>query len=101
MNRRALHSFFIFVIIKTMKHIGEFIDFHFSLALIAVFGMTSFLYLQFDQADLEFDTLNSSIYSVVHGQDPDTKENITLNQQLDQLENEFEAPDTQDEYTPE
>ncbi len=96
MNKRALRSFLLFTIIREMKQIGELIDFHFALALIAIFGVAGSLYLQFGQANLEFDTLNSSIYSVVHGWDSDTKENVSINYQLDQLEKEFEALDTQD-----
>lgn len=83
-----------------MKYLWELIDkhidFHLALALVAILGTAGSLYLQFGQADLEFDALNSSIYSVAQGRDPDTKENSSLNSQLDQLEKQFEALDVQD-----
>ncbi len=100
MNKRALRSFVVFSKMKLMKELENFgkliqkhIDFHFALALVAIFGTTASLYLQFSQADLDFDTLTSSIYSVVHSRDQDLRENISLNYQLDQLEKEFDQLD--------
>jgi len=73
-----------------MKHLfnllEKHIDFNFTLALIAMFGTAASLYLQFSQANVEFDTLNGSMYSVVRNQESDLNENISLNQELDELE---------------
>lgn len=79
-----------------MKYIGELIiknvDFYFALALIAIFGTASSLYLQFAQANTEFDTLNALMYSTVQSQKTmDDRESATLHHQLDQLENELDA----------
>ena len=73
-----------------MKHLfnmlEKHIDFNFALALIAIFGTAASLYLQFSQANVEFDTLNGSMYSIVRSQGSNMKENISLNQELDELE---------------
>ena len=85
MNKRALRSFFVFIIIIvrfTMKHI----DFHFALALIAIFGTAASLYLQFSTANTEFDTLNASMYSIVKNQGNDLRESTSINYELDEIE---------------
>lgn len=71
--------------------IGKHIDFHFVLALIAIFGTAGSLYLQFAQADVEFETLNGSMYAVVRNQKTiDDREDAVLNRQIDQIENELD-----------
>ena len=78
-----------------MKHIGEligkYIDFHFALALIAIFGTAGSLYLQFNETNIEFDILNASMYSVVKNQGNDLRENVSLNYELDKLEKSLDA----------
>lgn len=73
-----------------MKHffelIGKHVDFHFSLALVVIFGTAGSLYLQFNEANTELDTLNASTYSVVRSQKRDSMENASLNHELDELE---------------
>ena len=64
-----------------MKHI----DFHFTLALIAVFGIAGFLGIQLNNANAEFDTLNASMYSVVRSQERDLRENGSFEQELNEL----------------
>jgi len=66
----------------TMKHI----DFHFALALIAIFGTAMSLYLQFSTANTEFDTLNASMYSIVKNQGNDLRESTSINYELDEIE---------------
>lgn len=67
------------------------IDFHFALALIAIFGTAGSLYLQFNEANSEFETLNASAYSIFRSQGADSRENISLNQELDELEKSLDA----------
>lgn len=90
MNKRALRSFFILVRIELMKYfvdlLEKHIDFHFALALIAILGTVGSLYLQLSEANTEFDTINASIYSVVKNQGQDLRENVILDQELDELE---------------
>lgn len=78
-----------------MKYIGELtgkhIDFHFALALIAIFGTAGSLYLQFNEANTEFDILNASMYSIVRNQGSDLRESASLNQELDELEKSLDA----------
>mgnify|MGYP001592542664 CR=1 FL=1 len=78
-----------------MKHflelIGKHIDFHFALALIAIFGTAGSLYLQFTDANTEFDTLNASIYSVVKNQGNDLRESASIKYELDQMEKSLDA----------
>lgn len=79
-----------------MKHIGEligrYVDFYFALVIITVLGTGGSLYLQFAQADVEFETLNGSMYSIVRSQKTmDERENAVLNHQLEQLKNELNA----------
>lgn len=73
-----------------MKYIGELInkhiDFHFTLALTAILGTAVSLHLQFNEANIEFDILNASMYSVVKNQGNDLRENAFLNYELDELE---------------
>jgi hypothetical protein len=72
-----------------MKHFFELldknVDFHFSLALIAILGTAASLYLQFNEANNEFNILNASMYSVVRSYGIDSKENMYLNQELNKL----------------
>ncbi len=72
-----------------MKHFLDIlekqIDFHFALALIAILGTAGSLYLQFNEANTEFDTLNASMYSVVRSQERDVMENEALDHELDEL----------------
>jgi len=65
-----------------MKHI----DFHFALALIAIFGTAMSLYLQFSEANTEFDILDASVYSVIQSQGSELRESMSINQELDELE---------------
>ena len=87
----------IFIIIKLMKYftdlLGKYIDFHFALAIIAIFGTAGSLYLQFNEANVEFDILNGSVYSIVRNQGSDLKEDATLNHELDELEKSLNALD--------
>ncbi len=95
MNKRVLHSFVIFIIIKTMKYLSELIqkhiDFHFALALIAILGTAGSLYLQFNEANTEFDTLNASMYSMVKNQGSDLRESASLNYELNELEKSLDG----------
>ncbi len=78
-----------------MKYLADLlekhIDFHFSLALIAIFGTAMSLYLQFSAANTEFDTLNASVYSVVKNQGNNLRENASLNYELDEIEKSLDA----------
>ena len=69
----------------------KYIDFHFALALIAIFGTVASLYLQFSKANTEFDTLNASMYSVVKTQGNNLRENMSINHELDELEKSLDA----------
>ncbi len=62
------------------------IDFHLALALIAILGTAGSLYLQFNEANAEFDILNASTYSVVRNRDNDLSENSAINKELDEIE---------------
>ncbi|OGN01225.1 MAG: hypothetical protein A3I26_02080 [Candidatus Yanofskybacteria bacterium RIFCSPLOWO2_02_FULL_43_10] len=73
-----------------MKHISEFIDkhvdFNFALAIIAILGTAGSLYLQFSEANTEFDTLNASMHTVIRGQERGVlRENASINNELDEL----------------
>lgn len=79
-----------------MKYIGEFlseyVDFYFALALIAILGTAGSLYLQFGEANVEFETLNGSMYSIIRNQKTmDNRESDVLSQQLNQIENELNS----------
>lgn len=67
------------------------IDFHFTLALIAIFGTVGSLYLQFNEANSEFEILNASAYSIFRSQGSDLRENLSLNQELDELEKSLDT----------
>ncbi len=68
----------------------KYIDFHFALALVAILGTAASLSLQFNQANSEFEILAASAFTLVHSQENSgIKENVSLNQTLDQLEKEF------------
>lgn len=70
----------------------KYIDFYFALTLVSIFGTAGSLYLQFAQANVEFEILNGSTYSIVRSHKTiDGRENAVLNQQLDQLANELDA----------
>ncbi len=72
--------------------IEKHIDFHFALALIAILGTAGSLYLQFSEANVEFETLNGSMYSIIRNQKTmDSRESDALSQQLDQIENELNS----------
>ena len=64
----------------------KYIDFHFALALIAILGTTGSLSLLFDEANTEFDSLNASMVSVVQSRGIDLRENVVIDQELDELE---------------
>ncbi len=64
----------------------KYIDFHFALALIAIFATAGSLYLELKEANSEFDILDASMYSVIQSQSFDNRESSTLINQLDQLE---------------
>lgn len=65
--------------------LGKHIDFNFALAIIVILGTAGSLYLQFNEADNEFNTLNGSMYSVVRSEGIDSKENDFFNHELDKL----------------
>lgn len=76
---------------------SKHIDFHLALALVAVITVSGLVFLQFVQADTEFQTLNGLSYFTVRGQDTiDNSESAVLNRELDKLENELEALDVQE-----
>ncbi len=89
-NRRALRSFSVFIRMRLMKHLRDLlakhIDFHFALALIAIFGTAVSLYLQFNAASTEFYTLNASMYSIVRSQGRDLRDDVSLNNELDKVD---------------
>ena len=74
-----------------MKYLGDAkeLDFYFTLALVAILGVTGSLYLQFSNAGIEFDSLNGSMYSSVRSQDSDFRESSLIEIELDQLENDL------------
>ena len=79
-----------------MKYFSELIkkhvDFHFALALIAIFGTAGSLYLQFNEANIEFDILNASMYSMVQSRKTlDGRESSVLNRELDKLKKSLDA----------
>ena len=75
------------------KLLQKHIDFHFALALVAIFGTAWSVYLQFGQANIEFDTLSGSMSSFVHNGDADSRENAALNQELNNLEQQLKELD--------
>ncbi len=68
-----------------LELISKHTDFHFALALIAILGTAVSLYLQFNEANTEFDTLNASMYAVVRSQGRDLRDNASLNHELDEV----------------
>ena len=78
-----------------MKNLGDmlskYIDFYFALALVAIFGIAGSLYLQFRDADIEFATLNGSLYPLVRSHGAEERETVNLNEELDKLEKTLEA----------
>jgi len=71
--------------------IEKYVDFHFSLALIAILGTAGSLFLQFSEASNEFDTLNASMYSTVRNQGYNLRENTVLERELDEMEKSLDA----------
>ncbi|MEK7076352.1 MAG: hypothetical protein AAB941_01685 [Patescibacteria group bacterium] len=74
-----------------LELISKHIDFHFALALIAILGTAGSLFLQFNEANTEFEILNASMYSVVKNQGNDLRENMSINQELDELEKSLDG----------
>lgn len=78
-----------------MKHfidlLDKHIDFHFSLAVIAILATAGSLHLQFSEASSEFETLNASTYSVTRSHGKDLLESAVLDQELDELEKSLDA----------
>ena len=61
------------------------IDFHFALAIIAILGTAASLYLQFNEANIGFDILDASVYSVIQSHGSELRESVSINQELDEL----------------
>ena len=75
-----------------LEFVGKHVDFHFVLALVVIFGTAGSLYLQFAQANVEFEILNGSMSSVIRIQKTMAdRESTVLNHQLEQIENELNA----------
>ena len=78
-----------------MKYFSELvqkhIDFNFALAIIAILGTAGSLYIQFNEAGSEFDTLNASMYSVVINQGSDLRESSSVAHELDEMEKSLDA----------
>lgn len=74
---------------------GFTLDFYFTLAMIAIFGTTAALFLQFGEADYEYEYLNSSMSPLVRSRNDagNINETLRLNQELNELELELEALD--------
>jgi len=64
-----------------MKHI----DFHFSLALVAILATAGSLYLELNKANTEFEILNASTYSIVQDQPRDSRNDTSMELELDEL----------------
>ena len=71
------------------------LDFHFTLAMIAIFGLAASLFLQIQEAGSEYEYLSSSMAPLVRsGHDPrDINEALKLNAELDELELQLETLD--------
>lgn len=67
--------------------IGKHIDFYFSLALIVILGTAGSLYLQFNEANNEFETLNvnATMYSVMRSRQIDWRDDVSISYELDEL----------------
>lgn len=72
-----------------MGLIGK-LDFYFVLALVVILGTAGSLFLQFNYADIEFEALNASMYSIVHYRDTNSRESALIKIELDQLGNDLE-----------
>lgn len=69
------------------------LDFHFVLAMIAIFGSAASLYFQLQDAGYEYETLTSSMAPVIRDSNnaSDINATIQLNQELNDLEVRLEA----------
>ncbi len=78
-----------------MKHffelIDKYVDFHLALAVVAILGTAASLYLQFSEANTEFDTLNASTYSVIRSRGRDMRDNVSINRELDDVDKSLDA----------
>jgi len=63
----------------------KYVDFHFSLALIAIFATAGSLYLELDKANTEFEVLNASTYSIIQDQSRSLMEDASMDIELDEL----------------
>ncbi len=71
------------------------LDFHFTLAIIAIFGLAASLFLQMQEAGSEYEYLSGSMAPLVRsGQNSrDINEAIRLNAELDEFERQLEMLD--------
>ncbi len=94
-EQKTLRLVVVFIKMELMNNflnlLEKHIDFHFALAIIAILGTAGSLALQFNEANSEFETLNASAYSIFRTQGSDLKENISLNQELDELEKSLDT----------
>ena len=74
---------------------GFKLDFYFTLAMIAVFGLTADLFFQLQEASSEVDLLSSSMAPLVRNMSgaANINETLRLNQELDDLELQLEMLD--------
>lgn len=63
----------------------KYIDFHFTLAIVAILATAGSLYLELNKANTEFEILNASTYSIIKNQSRDSMENASLDLELDEL----------------
>ncbi len=70
-------------------------DFHFTLAIIAIFGLAASIFLQIQEAGSEYEYLSSSMAPLVRSghNSRDINEAIKLNAELDDLEKELQMLD--------
>jgi len=70
-------------------------DFYFTLAIIAIFGLTASIFLQIQEAGSEYEYLSSSMAPLVRSghNSRDINEAIKLNAELDDLEKELQMLD--------
>lgn len=75
------------------KKLDYEIDFHFVLAMIAILGSAASLFLQFQDASFEHESLTSSMLPIIRNKNEayNINETLLLNQELDKLEDELEA----------
>ena len=71
------------------------LDFHFTLAIIAIFGSAASLFLQIQEAGSEYEYLSSSMAPLVRSghNSRDINEAIKLDAELDDLEHQLEMLD--------